>query len=213
MLKLGNILIFGDSYSAYEGYIPDGYHFWYDCEERIQNSKVFSIEDTWWGQLLKETDSKLLLNDSFSGSTVCNTERPTIPFTSFCYRLENLIEKGFFKQNAIDTVFIFGGTNDSWIGSPLGEMIFDDFTEDRKKEIFPAYAYLITTLKNLLPNAKILPMINCDINPLVMDGLAKVSEKLGVFALQLKDISKYNGHPDKTGMTQIKDQVINFLLK
>ena len=56
-------------------------------------------------------------------------------------------------------------------------------------------------------------MINCDINPLVMDGLAKVSEKLGVFALQLKDISKYNGHPDKTGMTQIKDQVINFLLK
>ncbi len=210
MLKLGNILIIGDSYSAFENAIPDGYDAWY-TDERKRITQVFSPQDTWWGQLLSQTDGKLVLNESFSGTTVCNTERPHLPHTSFCYRVEHLIDDGFFEKNEIETVFIFGGTNDSWIGAPLGEIVLNDFSSERKKEVFPAFAYLIKTLQKHAPKAKILPVVNCDINPLIMDGYAQIGKRLDAPCLQLVDISKYNGHPDKVGMTQIKEQLIAFL--
>ena len=106
MKNLGNILIIGDSYSTFEGCVPNGNSVWYFSNENLEQTDVCNKEQTWWWQLLNETDSKLILNESFSGSTVCNTERPTIPHTSFVYRLNNLIEGGFFKENQIDTVFV-----------------------------------------------------------------------------------------------------------
>ncbi len=208
MLTLGNVLIIGDSYSTFSGEVPEGNNVWYS--ENGKNG-VYTKNDTWWGQLILETKTNFLLNESFSGSTVCNTERPTIPHTSFCYRLDALIEKGFFIKHEIDTIFIFGGTNDSWTDAPLGDILLDGITEERKKEVFPAFAYLIKTLQAQAPTAKIIPILNCDINPLISTGFAQIADRFGVKSLQLTDISKKDGHPDKTGMKQIEKQIVEFL--
>lgn len=44
-----NIMIFGDSYSTYEGYIPDGYATYYCPNGRVNTSLVSKIayQDTW----------------------------------------------------------------------------------------------------------------------------------------------------------------------
>jgi hypothetical protein len=211
MQKLGNILILGDSYSTFKGYNPEGYAYWYGNEEHINETDVKSAEECWWSLLEKEVEGKIILNESHSGATVCNTERPTIPGTSFIIRADRLIESGFFNENKIDTVLILGGTNDSWIDSPIGEFVYDGFNEENKKDILPAFAYLLTRLKEAAPDAKILAIINCDLKDAVMGGFEEISEKLGIPSLRLKNISKLNGHPSVEGMIQIKDQVLDFL--
>ena len=211
MKQLGNVLIIGDSYSTFENCVPNDNHVWY--YENVDNGRtdVIKKEQTWWWQLINETDSALLLNESFSGATVCNTERPTIPHTSFVYRLHGLIERGFFKENAIDTVFVFGGTNDSWIDSPLGKAKYENFTEEDLKEVFPAYSYLLKTLKETAPQAKIVAIVNCDIKPLIVENFKIICENYDVEYVQLENIGKQNGHPNQLGMTQIKNQILKAL--
>ena len=57
-MKLGNIMIFGDSYSTYEGYIPEGYAVYYSGH-RGEDPDVFDAKNTWWGRILEATDSSL----------------------------------------------------------------------------------------------------------------------------------------------------------
>ena len=68
-MKLGNIMIFGDSYSTYEGYIPEGYAKYYSGH-RTGEPDVFDVKNTWWGRLIDATDANLLQNNSWSGSTI-----------------------------------------------------------------------------------------------------------------------------------------------
>ncbi len=211
MKNFGNILIIGDSYSTFDGYIPKDYHTWYTKDS--ERTDVHDVTETWWRQLVKETDSTLLLNESFSGTTICNTERPNIPHTSFYYRLEEkLIAKGFFKKNHVDTVFLFGGTNDSWIDSPIGDIEHISFDEESLKQVLPAFQYIVKRLQSVAPSSNIVVIINSDIKPSIQEGFAKICEKLSVTYIQLQNIHKQNGHPDKQGMTEIKEQIISSLL-
>ena len=78
-MKLGNVMIFGDSYSTYAGYIPKGYAVYYSGH-RENPPDVFDVNNTWWGRLLQATDSSLVENNSWSGSTIgytgYNNRRP-----------------------------------------------------------------------------------------------------------------------------------------
>lgn len=211
MKKFGNILIIGDSYSTFDGYIPQDYHTWYT--KGSERTDVHDVTETWWWQLVKETDSNLIQNESFSGTTICNTERPNIPHTSFYYRLEeNLIANGFFENNPIDTIFLFGGTNDSWIDSPIGDIDNINFDKESLKQVLPAFHYIVKRLKSVSPSSNIVVVINSDIKPSIQDGFASICEKLSVSYIQLQNIHKQNGHPDKQGMTEIKEQIITALL-
>ena len=69
-----NIFIMGDSYSTYEGYIPKGYFFYYS-DIREDAPVVKGVEKTWWKILSQENNFNIVLNDSFSGSTISNTVR------------------------------------------------------------------------------------------------------------------------------------------
>ena len=84
------------------------------------------------------------------------------------------IKNGFFNENGIDTIFIFGGTNDSWIDSPIGNIKYDQITEDDIKMILPAFSALISKLKSASPNSKIIPLINCGLKPEVADGFEEI---------------------------------------
>lgn len=210
MLNLGNVFILGDSYSSFEGYIPKENLFWYNNGGH-ENTDVTQVSETWWSQLLSQTNSNLILNDSFSGSTVCNTEREEIPHTSFIYRLEKYINTGFFKNNTIDTIFIFGGTNDSWINAPIGQTKYSDFSESDLHLAIPGFCYLLSKLKQIVNSTKIYVIINRELNDQIVDGYVSACDYYKVNSIMLDPLSLTGGHPNKKGMTQIKDQVLKHL--
>ncbi len=208
-MSLGNVLIFGDSYSTFEGYIPKGYNCYYYTYER-DVTDVTRLEETWWHQVITETKSSLLLNDSWSGSTVCNTgySGDCSKINSFIYRFEKNKAEGFFDKNTIDTVFVFGGTNDSWANSPLGELKFDDFSKEDLFCVLPAMAYLLKNIRETLPNIKIYCLINTDIKVEIADAYKAAAEHFGVKPIEFNFIDKQNGHPTIKGMADIKTQVL-----
>lgn len=206
-----DIFIMGDSYSTYEGYIPKGYFFYYS-DIREDAPVVKGVEKTWWKILSQENNFNIVLNDSFSGSTISNTVREGYDIkSSFISRIDKYIEEGFFDKNKIDTMFIFGGTNDSWIDAPIGEIKYSDYNEDDLKCVLPAFCYLIQRAKEVCDDLIII--INCDLKDEITNDFIKVCEKYNVKHLYLREIDKQNGHPTQLGMRQISNQVKECLNK
>ena len=206
-MSFGNVFILGDSYSTFYEYIPQGCAHYYGGGRG--ETDVSRVDQTWWYKLIKETDSSLLLNSSYSGTTICHTgyNGSDCSHISFIARFEKLIEDGFFNENEVDTVFVFGGTNDSWAGSPVGELKHSDWEKEDLYSVLPAYCYLINKLKTVLPEARIVSIINTELKPEITDSFIEASKKYGIEAVVLKDISKTSGHPNILGMEQIKEQV------
>lgn len=211
MKKLGNVLIFGDSYSTFRGALTEGLRCYYGREEIISSSGVKSVEDTWWWQLINKTDSTLILNSSFSGSTVCTTERPEWEMTgsAFVYRMHGLVFEEFFARNKIDTFLIFGGTNDSWTDAPIGSPKYEDLTLEDLKEVLPAFCQLMNLVKNASPNTKIYLIINDGLKEEIVEGIKEIASHYGEIAIELNNIDKINNHPTAKGMKQICEQILN----
>ena len=208
-----NIVIFGDSYSTFRDHIPEGFKAYYTPTIDPQFSDVNQVEYTWWHMLAREASVNIVQNNSWSGSTVCYAgevgERTYI--YAFIYRLEQLISEGFFDKNDIDTVIVFGGTNDSWRDLPLGEDNFDTPTEDALHSFRPAMCKMIKRLRAILPGATVLSVINSDLKPEIGECIRNASEHFGTHYLELRDIDKAHGHPTKIGMVSIKDQILGKL--
>lgn len=210
-----NTIIIGDSYSTFEGYIPDGYEIYYSKNKRPETD-VTKVSETWWYQLLEETNLNLILNNSWSGSPICylgynNTDCSKT--SSFIYRLRKLISEGFFLKNKIDTVLLFGGTNDNYCGAPLGERKYEGFTEGDFNFVLPAICYFLKLLKETLPDAKIYCLINTDLRPEIESCLKETSERYGITPITFETIDKYCGHPTIKGMKDIKNTVLSVLNK
>ena len=209
MKDKNNVFIMGDSYSTYDGYIPKEYHFYYS-DERKDDPIVNGVEKTWWNMLAKENNLDIILNDSFSGSTICNTVREALSVeSSFISRIDRYINENFFAENNINTMFIFGGTNDSWIDSPIGELKYSDWTADDLKCVLPAFCYLLDKAKKVVED--IIVIINTDLKQEISKGFKQACEKNNVICLCLKEIDKENGHPTELGMKQISEQVAECL--
>lgn len=212
---INRFMIFGDSYSTHLDYIPEGYAHYYCDEGRAPDQPVtkMQMQQTWWGQMMERTDATLVLNDSWSGSTIGYTgyEGDCSTSSSFIYRYRKLVENGFFAKNHVDTIFVFGGTNDSWAGAPLGVEKYADFDENELFNVLPAICYFMTTLKKDHPNTRVVFIGNCDIKQEIIDCMINASERLGVEFVALHDIDKISGHPTVLGMTQICDQIMEKL--
>lgn len=217
MTTLNNVLILGDSYSTLIGYIPENNRTYYGREDTAL-LHVDTVEKTWWDCVLKATSSTLLFNESFSGSTISYTgyEHNGKEFSkraSFITRLDNLIANGFFEKNRVDTVFIFGGTNDFWAGSPWGELTSEDFSEENLACVAPAYTYILRRLKQAAPNARRIGIINTEFSPEYTALLQAVLEKENAEYITLTYLEKQNGHPNVQGMQDIAKQVLQYLTK
>ena len=212
MRGFGNVVIIGDSYSTFVGYIPEGYSYWYpQGGGGGAETDVEEVSDTWWYKLMRETGSTLVLNDSYSGSTVCSTERSQIPGTHFNLRVDRMVRDGFFKENKIDTIFVFGGTNDSWIDSPIGNVKYDGITEDDIRFVLPAFSALIQKLRAASPSSRIIPLINTDLKDKIAGGFEEICRHFGLTYVRFDVIDKLSGHPSRKGMEQIKEAVKNLL--
>ena len=209
------MIILGDSYSTFEKFVPDGNRVYY-FENGNRETDVTSVEQTWWYQVAQEANLNLILNDSWSGSTIGytgfnNADRSTS--TSFIYRLHKLIEENFFNENEINTVFVFGGTNDSWADAPLGTMQYQDWKKQDLYFVLPAICYFFKTLKDYVPNADIYCLINTEMKPEISAGMKKACQAYGITEITFETIDKNCGHPTVKGMKDIKKTVLDVLKK
>ena len=210
-----NAIIFGDSYSTFEGYVPDGYAIYYSEEGRPETD-VTKVEQTWWYQVSAEADLNLILNNSWSGSTICYTGYDNVDCSessSFIYRLRTLIGDGFFERNPIDTVFVFGGTNDNWADAPLGDMQYENWHHEDLYSALPAICYFFKVLRDILPEAKIYCLINTELKSEITEGMKEVCRKYGITEIAFDFIDKEYGHPTIKGMQDIKNTVLTVLRK
>ena len=203
-----NIMILGDSYSTFAGYVPADHAVYYSTAEKAETD-VRRVEETWWHQLCAEMNLNIVLNESWSGTTLCHTgyDGDCSKTSSFIYRLEKLIAEGFFEKNDIDTVFVFGCTNDSWANSPLGEIKLSDYQEEDLFSVCPAIGYLVSRLKEILPDGNIVFIINTNIKSEIKEAIKAVSDHNGTTYVELSHIDKLCGHPTVKGMSEIAKQV------
>lgn len=205
-----NAMIFGDSYSTFKGFVPSNYAIYYG-EGEAPESGVTHVSHTWWYQVCEEGGLQLVLNNSFSGSTIGYTgygNTDCSHSTSFIYRLKQLKEKGFFEENQIDTVFVFGGTNDSWSNAPLGEEKYGDWEEEELFSVLPAIGYFLNLLKETVPKATIYCLINTEIKREITDCMKQACARLNIVPVTFESIDKKDGHPTREGMKDIKESVL-----
>lgn len=219
---LGNVFILGDSYSTFQGYIPEGYAHYYgeegpnylesNPEMKLTANDVCDVAHTWWYDLIKENGT-LLRNCSWSGTTICNTGYHGKDYSkiSFIARFEKLLKEGFFEENKIDTFLLFGGTNDSWSDAPLGEAIDTGWSTADLYNVLPAFSYLINLIVSNLCNTKIYCIINTELKSEITEFYKLTCKKNGVDVIELHDIDKIDGHPTIKGMAEIKEQVLDYI--
>lgn len=210
-MTFGNIVIFGDSYSTFPGVVPKDFHVYY-TGKRTEQPDLQSAEQLWWHRLMTETGSKVVQNNSFSGSSICNTVREWLDErSSFLSRFDRLVQEGFFQENEVNTVFILGATNDSWSNAPVGEVQFDHFEKQDLYSVLPALCCLIARMQAAIPGVRIVQVVNTGLKNEIVAGMKAASEHFKTDIVFLHDVEKIAGHPTVKGMEQIKDQILEQL--
>lgn len=213
IIMKNNLMIFGDSYSTFEGFIPENYDTYY-INNGNSDTDVTNVCETWWHQVITHLNLKLVLNNSWSGSPISYTGycgEDCSRSSSFIYRLNQLIEKRFFTENIIDKVFVFGGTNDSWANAPLGKMKFENWEKTDLYYVLPAICYFFNLLRETLPQAEIYCLINTELKPEISDCMLISCEKHNITPIKFDNIDKTSGHPTIKGMQDIKSKVLEIL--
>lgn len=195
------ISILGDSYSTFKGYVvPDTNYVWYP-QEKAENNDVQDVRQLWWHQMICEHGYRLCQNNSFSGATICHTGYKGDDYSdrSFCTRLRYL--------GSPDVILVFGGTNDSWAKSPIGEFQYGNWQKSDLYNFRPAMAYLLANLQNYYPGTEVYVIINTELSEEVTSSMKTICDHYNVKYIQLVDIEKQWGHPSQKGMKAIADQV------
>ncbi|MBM6865563.1 hypothetical protein H6A66_10350 [Bacteroides caecigallinarum] len=201
------VSILGDSYSTFENYLqPDTNAVWYFGIPKNIND-VVAVGQTWWYKFISENGYKLCVNNSFSGATICNTgyDKKDYSDRSFITRMNNL--------GCPDVIFIFGGTNDSWAGAPIGEYKYENWTKEDLYTFRPAMAYMLDHMKYRYPNVEIYFILNCDLKSEINESVKNICNHYSIPCIELTDIDKQSGHPSIKGMQQINEQIKSFIEK
>ena len=192
--------ILGDSYSTFEGYTENG---WYPHS----GNNVTDASQTWWRLLSEETGMEMASNVSYSGSCIC--------YDGYDDGTADQTDRAFIarmgKVADADYIFVFGGTNDSWVGVGLGDYKYTDWTETDKETFRPAMAYMLDYLSKAHPSSRIVFILNTGLSAGINESIQTVCNHYGVGLLKLSDIEKQEGHPSVNGMITIKNQIRSFL--
>lgn len=199
------VSILGDSYSTFDGYIPEGNASWYFTNTQNGRTDVTDVRQTWWWQLISEGGYILGSNESYSGATISYTG----------YRGEDYSDRSFITRlpriAPSDIILIFGATNDSWVGGPLGEFTYRKLTRGHYYEFRPAMGKLLSEAQNRFPGTRLVFIINSELRTEIVESIKEICKHYNVEYLELHDIDKKNSHPTIKGMTSIKEQVLDFL--
>jgi hypothetical protein len=201
-----SVSVLGDSYSTYEGFVtPSTNELWYYAQGPESRTDVKNVRQTWWHQVIKENGWRLCVNNSYSGSTVSYTGYDGNDYSarSFNTRMDNLGQP--------DIIFVFGATNDSWAGSPVGEYKYENITWGDLYQFRPALARMLQWMTDRYVNTEIYFILNDDLRDEIDESVKTICNRYGVPVIELVGINKISGHPSVKGMRQIADQVNAFL--
>ena len=195
------VSILGDSYSTFQGHIPENYAPFYPNDR----NDVTEVGQMWWSLYIEAKGYVLEKNDSWGGTTICGTGygRMDSSKTAFTARVDLLGDP--------DIIFIFGGTNDAWAGSPIGEYKYEGWTKEDLYSFRPAMAKMLDFMQNRYPNVEIYFILNDGLQEEINESVKTVCEHYQMPCIVLEGIDKQNGHPTVKGMTQICEQVEAFL--
>ena len=192
------VSILGDSYSTYQGYNPEGYAPFYPDG----HNDVSSVDQTWWSLYIKAKGYELEKNNSWGGTTICGTGFFNRDVTASCFLSR------VYMLGDPDIIFVFGGTNDAWQRSPIGEYQYSGWTKKDCMTFRPALACLLDTLMKLYPEAKICSILNSELREEINESMRTICAHYNVQLIELHDIEKQNGHPSISGMQSICDQLL-----
>ena len=200
------VSILGDSYSTYEDFVtPATNELWYYAKNSEQKTDVKDVRQTWWHQLIKENGWRLAVNNSYSGATISYTGYDGNDYSprSFNTRMDNLGQP--------DIIFIFGATNDSWAGSPIGGFKYEGIKKADLYEFRPALAHMLRWMTDRYVNTEIYFILNTELKEEINTSVKTICAHYGVPVITLTEVDKISGHPSVKGMRQIADQVNSFL--
>ena len=203
-----SVSILGDSYSTYEDFVtPSTNELWYYAKNVEAKTDVKDVSQTWWYQVIKENGWRLCLNNSYSGATISYTGYDGNDYSarSFNTRMNNL--------GSPDIIFVFGATNDSWAGSPVGAYKYEGITKADLYDFRPALAHMLKWMTDYYQNTPIYFILNDDLRDEIDESVKTICARYGVPVIELEGIDKISGHPSVKGMRQIADQVNRFLKK
>ncbi|MBQ9575953.1 MAG: hypothetical protein IJV11_03655 [Muribaculaceae bacterium] len=201
------VSVLGDSYSTFQGYIPEGNETWYYTPTDTSLTDVDNVTQTWWWQVINQAGCLIEKIDSYSGATVSyhGYDNQDYSERSFITRLPRL--------GSPDVIFIFGGTNDAWAGAELGDYQYDNFSRSDLYTYRPALACLLQQAKERYPNVKIFCIINDKISKDFIESSKVICNHYDIPYIELKDIDKKCNHPTVIGMRSIAQQVLMFINK
>ena len=206
--QIPSVSILGDSYSTYEDFVtPATNELWYYAKNVEGKTDVKDVSQTWWHQVIKENGWRMCLNNSYSGATISYTGYDGNDYSarSFNTRMNDL--------GSPDIIFVFGATNDSWAGAPIGEYKYEGITKADMYSFRPALAYMLKWMTDYYLNTKIYFLLNDDLRDEIDESVKTICARYGVPVIELEGIDKISGHPSVKGMRQIADQVNRFLKK
>lgn len=195
------VSILGDSYSTFKDFVvPDTNFVWYP-RDSVKHNDVTDVRQTWWHQFVRQGNFRLCQNNSFSGATICNTG----------YKGEDYSDRSYVTRarylGSPEVIIVFGGTNDTWAKSPVGEYKYGDWTPQDLYSFRPAMACLLSSLQDRYPGAEVYVVINDILSKEITASMQVISDHYGVRWILLHDIDKQWGHPSQKGMTQIAEQL------
>ena len=213
--RYGTFSIIGDSYSSFTGYMADSKAAtWYPASAHGMGdtNDVETVEQTWWFKFANDYGSRLIENNSWSGST--------ISYDGYSDGLEDGKETSFIQRMSLLTtpqlILVYGGTNDSWAAVDtkrddfLGEYKYSDFSESDFIYFRPALAYLLDQLKHKHIGAKIVFMLNASLSN-IKESVHEICAHYEIGVCELTNITLAHSHPTSEGMTTIAKQITEFL--
>lgn len=222
--------ILGDSISTLEGYSEPKYAVYYDTARKI-SSGVLTLSDTWWGQVVEGLGGELLVNNSWSGSTVCSNPLYEVP----SYGCSDKRTAALGKDGILpDVIMLFMGTNDWGLGIRVSNDRFVKGNENNTEIFSVAYRKTLEKLKKNYPEAEIwcmtLPISRCSLKenfqfPYYYGGrhISEYCEAIRACAAQYdcrvvdlyRHIEPYDTvdgfHPNASGMKTLANAVIEEL--
>ena len=201
------VSILGDSYSTFQGYIPEVNEAWYYTPVDTSRTDVGNVTQTWWWQVISQSGCLIEKNDSYSGATISNHgyNNEDYSYRSFVTRLPRL--------GSPDVIFIFGGTNDDWSGAELGKYQYDNFDQADFYTYRPALAYLLEQAKERYPNVKFFFLINDMLDKDFKESSKVICRHYDIPYIEFNAIDKKQNHPTVEGMKAMARQVLEFLNK
>lgn len=226
------VSILGDSISTFQGWIPEGYACFYPDPD----NDIKDVSQTWWMQVIQNTGMRLLVNGSWSASTVCGDSRAE---NSGAGCSSNRIVDLMGNTGTVpDVILVYMGINDFFhsidLGSFSGTAAYRndhyiwDFTE--------GYELMLQKLQAVYPTSRIYCMtllesnswegtsVNANGNTVedYNSRIRQVAAAHGVSVIDLRNcgIASYElgwhtsdgVHPNRKGAAKIAAYVTNALL-